>query len=636
MKHPATPTAHQLAEFRGLDTRGQLQALRGLKIERTFTVDRNAEVDKEKRTCWFSIASDAPYERWWGIEILDMGKKSIRDQRLKNGLSFCVDHDTRDIVGKAFEYEISAAKKLRLHVRFGRSARAEEVWQDVLDDIRTDTSVGYVIHDLVLESEKDGIRTYRVIDWEPLEGSLVAVPADPTVGLGRSHTTHNPLITLPSLKGNVHMDHLNDNPAAIIPDSASKRVLDLLKLGDEYKDPELARELIANPAATIADFNRLKLEKMRRAPAPMALAEPAYGPSYGSAAREILAAPKYFTGPDAQEKAYRAGQWVRAWYGNEDAKSWCRGHGIEVRAMSGQQLSLGGALVPDELAGAIIDLSDSYGVFRQHADVWPMSSDGLTIPKSSGDPTTGFVAESGALNESEGSWATVNLTTKKLGTIVRVPAELMEDAVINVADRVAFQLARAFSKKEDECGFLGDGTSTYGGITGLTTKLIDGTHDASKVTAATNHDLFSEIDATDLSNLIAALPEYAVDGAKWYCSNLAWSTVFMRLMMAAGGNSVTDLSGKVRKSYAGFEVVTSPTLPAGAATDYTGLVMIMFGNLRLSSKFGSRRDIRIKLLTERYADYDQVGIQATERFDIVNHDLGSQTVAGPMVGLVGA
>ena len=327
---------------------------------------------------------------------------------------------------------------------------------------------------------------------------------------------------------------------------------------------------------------------------------------------------------------------LKAQFGDEKSLRYCRDNGIEVRAMSGQVLAQGGALVPGELSNAIIDLADSFGVFRSEADVWPMNSDTLSVPKSTSDPEATFVLESGALPEDEGEWGAVNLSASKLGTIVRIPTELMEDSVINIADRPAFQLARSFAKKEDSCGFSGDGTSTYGGIQGIFTLLIDGNHDASKVVAATNHDLFSEIDAVDLSNLVAACPEYAVPGAKWYCSNLAWSMVFMRLMMAAGGNAVSDLSGAVPKSYAGFPVITSPVLPAGASTDYSGLVMIAFGNLRLASKFGSRRDIRIQILSETYAAYDQIGVQATERFDIVNHGLGDGTNAGPIVGLVGA
>ena len=65
-------------------------------------------------------------------------------------------------------------------------ARAEEVFQDVIDGIRRNVSVGYLIHEAQLVNTKDGLETYRVTDWEPFEVSIVSVPADPTVGVGRS------------------------------------------------------------------------------------------------------------------------------------------------------------------------------------------------------------------------------------------------------------------------------------------------------------------------------------------------------------------------------------------------------------------------------------------------------------------
>ena len=74
----------------------------------------------------------------------------------------------------------------RAVVRFGKSARAEEVWQDVRDGIRRNVSVGYLLHRAVLAEERDGLETYRVTDWEPLEVSLVTIPADPGVGVGRA------------------------------------------------------------------------------------------------------------------------------------------------------------------------------------------------------------------------------------------------------------------------------------------------------------------------------------------------------------------------------------------------------------------------------------------------------------------
>jgi hypothetical protein len=146
-KAKTKPKAIDPAAFRNLSVEDQIRAVRGQKVERLFTVERES-VDTEKRTTWLSIASEEPYQRWWGVEVLDLGKRAIRDKRLRSGAPLLVGHDAADQVGVVEDFEISSDRKLRILARFGKSARAEEVWQDVLDGIRRNTSVGYVIHDM--------------------------------------------------------------------------------------------------------------------------------------------------------------------------------------------------------------------------------------------------------------------------------------------------------------------------------------------------------------------------------------------------------------------------------------------------------------------------------------------------------
>ena len=169
--------------------RGHL-AKTGGKLERALLVDR-AAVDEAARTATLAFASETPYERWWGIEILNIAPESMRQGRMRSGANLLCDHDVRDVVGVVESVEIGADRVARATVRFGKSARAEEVWQDVLGGIRRNVSFGYMIHEAVLESTKDGVETYRVIDFEPYEVSLVSVPADASVGVGRSLETQS-------------------------------------------------------------------------------------------------------------------------------------------------------------------------------------------------------------------------------------------------------------------------------------------------------------------------------------------------------------------------------------------------------------------------------------------------------------
>jgi HK97 family phage major capsid protein len=77
-------------------------------------------------------------------------------------------------------------------------------------------------------------------------------------------------------------------------------------------------------------------------------------------------------------------------------------------------------------------------------------------------------------------------------------------------------------------------------------------------------------------------------------------------------------------------------MSAAMPTDPTnGTVAALFGDFSLSTTFGDRRGITVKKTEERYIEYDQIGIQATERFCVVTHDIGDTSNAGPVVALIG-
>ena len=164
-------------------------------LQRSFSVESRA-VDEAARTATLAFASEAPYERFWGVEILDCNAPAIRMSRLMSGANLLVDHDQRDVVGVVESVALGADRVARAVVRFGRSARAEEVWRDVVDGIRRNVSVGYMIHKAQLVSTTEGVETYRVTDWEPFEVSLVSVPADASVGVGRSLETVTVAVTV--------------------------------------------------------------------------------------------------------------------------------------------------------------------------------------------------------------------------------------------------------------------------------------------------------------------------------------------------------------------------------------------------------------------------------------------------------
>ena len=219
--------------------------------------------------------------------------------------------------------------------------------------------------------------------------------------------------------------------------------------------------------------------------------------------------------------------------------------------------------------------------------------------------------------------------------LTRMSSEISEDAIVTLGDKMTQEIALAFSEKEDNVGFLGDGTSTYGGHTGALVKALDGSHDKAKVAAASGHDTLGEIDSDDLVKLMAAIPAYAKRGAKWYCSPTALELVFNAIKVGAGGNTLENLSAMSEPVFLGYPIVVSPVFPDDASATYNGSVMIGFGNLAQAATVATRRDIRVQQSEHRYFELDQIGVKGTMRHSINVHDLGSNTVKSPFAVLVG-
>ena len=123
------------------------------------------------------------------------------------------------------------------------------------------------------------------------------------------------------------------------------------------------------------------------------------------------------------------------------------------------------------------------------------------------------------------------------------------------------EIAYPFAVGEDGCGFNGDGTSTYGGMTGIVTKFNAGYATLTgAVAAAANHDTMAEIVLSDLTSTMAALPQYALMNAKWYCSKPFNDIVFNGIKAAGGGNTIQQLDGTVGMNFLGYPIVISQSL----------------------------------------------------------------------------
>ena len=118
------------------------------------------------------------------MEVLSHDEEHVDLEFLRSGRApLLLDHDPEKVIGVIKNVELdSSTRRLRAEVRFGRGALAREAFDDVLDGIRSNISVGYSINEMK-KRDKD---TYVATRWSPVEASLVSIPADKSVGVGRS------------------------------------------------------------------------------------------------------------------------------------------------------------------------------------------------------------------------------------------------------------------------------------------------------------------------------------------------------------------------------------------------------------------------------------------------------------------
>lgn len=619
----------------------------------------------DSRTVRLAFASDAPVDHWIGPVILTTKPKNVRQDRMKQGLALLTDHDHREQIGIVENFSFDADGIIRGDARFSKGEDGEEVYQDVLDGIKRFVSVGFMMYELHVDSDKDGVITYRCDDWEPFEVSIVAVPADISVGVGRS-LAENKSSEAQTRANSKQLEKTMENPIESTPVTpvaatppqrnaeaeAAQRTRSIVEFAEVFGQGDLARTMLAaSPDVTLDD-----VRAAIKAAQPPTIMPPPADPVEQARAQGIvqLATSVYrggqlkaFKGTGGHEKAYRAGQFLLATIGRQDrAAAFCREHGIAIeRAHSGGQNSLGGFLVPDEFDATMIDLRVEYGVFRRNAHVVPMSSDTKSRPRRTGGLTAYGRSSGTATTESTKSWDNVTLVAKLWSVLTKYENELSEDAVINIGDDLVSEIAYAFAAKEDDCGFNGDGTDTYEGIVGVRNKLLNLSATRANIAGAqvATGNLWSEIVLGDIQALVGKLPQFArrTGGVKFYCSNEFYATVLMRLAQAVGGVTATEIANGFGPSFFGVPVEITEAMPHTEAND---VICLLYGNLAQAAMLGDRKGTSIAMTDSDSTDFAKgiMAIRGDTRFDINVHDVGNahatatSRTPGPIVGLLTA
>ena len=459
------------------------------KFQRDFTLNREA-VDEENRTVEIAFSSEEPYERWFGTEVLVHDADSVRLDRLNNGGAVLVNHDSRDQVGVVESSRVDDDRRGRAFIRFSKSNRGEEIFQDVKDGIRSLVSVGYKIHKYDV-TERDGMSDLvEVKDWEPFEVSIVSIPADTSVGVGRSdiggdHATETQS-TIKTKDKEPVMDDLVKEPEVkaekidrdaelnALRTQETKRIDAIKAVADEYELPELGREAIAN-GTSIEDFNKAALQEVgarnsqaridTRHEGEVDLSMNDRKAFSLSRLMFALANPQNQKAQDAAKFEFEVGTEACKGFGSDFKQ---RGAFVPTSLLSGERdlsvgtPSAGGNLVATNLlAGSYIDvLRNSSALMNAGAMMLPGLVGDVAIPRQTGGAASAWIAaEDGDAAESDPTFDQVSLTPKDLACYTEVTRRLFQQSTPAIEGIVMQDLATAQALGIDLAGLYGSGAA---------------------------------------------------------------------------------------------------------------------------------------------------------------------------------
>lgn len=262
--------------------------------------------------------------------------------------------------------------------------------------------------------------------------------------------------------------------------------------------------------------------------------------------------------------------------------------------------SEGGYLVPDEFENTLVQGLTDNAVIRAHAHVITTSSGLHKIPVVATHGSAAWIDEEGAYTESDETFGQVQLDAHKVGTVIKVSEELLNDSAFDLESYIASEFVRRIGDKEEEAFLVGNGTgkptgilnATGGGQVGVTTAS------ATAITADELIDLFYSLKAPYRKNAIWILNDSTIKAIR----KLKDSTGNYLLQPALKDGEVSTLLGRPY-----FTSAFAPEIAAGAKT-------IVFGDLSYYW-IGDREGISFKRLNELYAGNGQVGFLASKRLD---------------------
>lgn len=422
-------------------------------------------VDEKKRTVSIAVSSELPVERSFGKEILVHEQGAIDLAFLASGRApLLLDHDMERQIGVIESVELSADRVLRAKVRFGRSALAQEVFQDVVDGIRGNVSVGYRVNKMERSvSNKD---EYLVRSWSPLEVSVVSIPADPSVGVGRSAAALEPKPTVePSTKKESKMDEINlDAVRAEAAEAAARNAAAIIELGARHNKRDLADAAIRS-GKSIEQFRGELLDVIGND-------KPLDNNDLGMTRKEIrqfsivraiaaLANPGDRRLREAAGFEFEISEAAAQRYGRASSGLMIPTDVLGVWKRDLNTSDDNELVATNLLAGEFIDvLRNESSVMQAGARMLPGLVGNVAIPKKTAAATAGWIATEGnAASESEPTFGTVSLSPKTVGAYTDMTRQLILQSTPAVEALVRDDITQALALAIDKGALEGSGSS---------------------------------------------------------------------------------------------------------------------------------------------------------------------------------
>ena len=451
------------------------------KLYRVFGFNKK-EISEDNRTVDLAFSSEEPYDRSFGTEILSHNPQDVDFSFIASGRApLLLNHDLEKQIGVIEEAKISDADKVgRAVVRFGKSKLADEVFRDVVDGIRSNVSVGYEIMkmDKVKSDDKDEESpTYRV-NWKPLEASIVSVPADTTVGVGRSRYDNSTdqdscKETIEIITRENTMEKAKENPKVEQPQvnveeqiakarkEETARVKEIQSLGSAHNCKDLADKAV-NDNVSLAQFRGIVLNKLGEAK-PLDKKDDIGLSNKESRDYSLVKAIKAMTtgnwsGAELEKEASdeisrKTGKTPKGVYVPTDVR-WTRDL---IQGSAGD----GGNLVATNLlSGSFIEALRARMVVKQAGALFLSGLVGdVAIPAQNAVNSASWVGENSAVTEVNPTYRQVTMAPKTLGTFTDISRHLMHQSTPAIETIVRNDILKTLSNEVDKQAIQGSGSS---------------------------------------------------------------------------------------------------------------------------------------------------------------------------------